>query len=1168
MSVSPSSNRAPSRGSGLGAMKQKPNTPDNAEGNICVSPDGDSECDGQRPLSQSGTRWVRFFPEISSHFSLVSPVSSRHQSTSSYETATISQYSRHSRQSSRDLGDIFELNTGSSSQCSTDLVDDASSCYSRRSSVTSLGSEFSPSAYNSADAYSIISPTMVGVFDDSASIYRSGSTRSQGSRRSRKSIKRTPSARNKPLPCPPPIQMEPLSIRHKHRYPRQHQPTIREDTLHEDRESSLLVSSRPQSQLHKQRRHHPTLSQAAEELESALADLAERNDKEEIGMYSPHTSPSLSATATTSMPRLDAPLQVSRGNMDMIATRPAPSPPTGHRKSNSSSSSGSDSSSCKKSLMSLVSAQTDDTMKHAKKPHKDKGRGPFSFTVSLPTFGALKAKTTKNRGDGHFRSHRRSASGSELLQRAVRQEVRPASASTPEAAAKENETIGSAQLLNVPVRTQRSTSVNSERELRLKLPRLQTKEVQPSGMLCAAQPSTKPTINNSNTHEASQEKEIVPQPQPRRRSKTLSLNSEGTMPDQPAGTGISVPIGQYEMPTLTTTLNTNSDPIAIYELDAGLPEQQIKSPVAPSPFVPSGEMPGTLPDEIVELILRRCNELQDLFNFAVMNRQFYRVFKSRELELIQNTVYARSPPAWELREMSPPWDSEWQVLFDLDAPVPEYTPSLYLDRYTRDLYTLVKLKSLILARCSTFLRPETIRGLAGQDDTRADEIDDAFWRVWTFCRIFGCGKGREGDIVGQMDWLNGGIMAKNKQSSMAMSISEPFGINDVLFEPPEGFGLGNEGGLSQGQLYDMTEIWTCLGVLLQPIHSKCEAARKAGVFDGHDVANKDPVKEESTLGLFSVPIAIDLVLTLHAEEWTSYVLTLGPSAVLALASIATVDNADEIFQRAQSLGLTKWEEADASRSSFFREAVSKAYRPQTSARKMHPLHQTGSNSSRSSAGSNPSPSDNLLTGDPQRRRQAAYAIQLRNRRNQNGGRPNPGVEERPISSYVEIMNRLAGAPPHPLYQQVPPLPTSTPTPEYTPSPQPRVPTAGTLSTQVPQARAPRAAVSLLQPQVLDPTDQAMDMIVNELGFNADDAKWALKITDTGEGINVNAAVSLLMQEYNQSSLEPSAGSSADGSSYGHGYSPPPSVYQGQHCNSILSSVMQRPDAVASGWRWA
>jgi hypothetical protein len=32
-------------------------------------------------------------------------------------------------------------------------------------------------------------------------------------------------------------------------------------------------------------------------------------------------------------------------------------------------------------------------------------------------------------------------------------------------------------------------------------------------------------------------------------------------------------------------------------------------------------------------------------------------------------------------------------------------------------------------------------------------------------------------------------------------------------------------GLSQKQMYDLTEIWTCMGVLLQPLHGKCIEAR-------------------------------------------------------------------------------------------------------------------------------------------------------------------------------------------------------------------------------------------------------------------------------------------------------------------------------------------------------
>ncbi|KAL4884018.1 hypothetical protein BJY04DRAFT_215894 [Aspergillus karnatakaensis] len=1017
-----------------------------------------------RTPSWTGTRWTRFFPELSSHFSLVSPVSTHHQSISSSSEQNLS------HRSSTASEETADPRTGPSSLWSDELADDASSCYSRRSSVTSLGSEPSASAYKSADAFSIISPTRAGVFDDSASVYRSGS---------KMSMRRSPSvaeSKNKPLPSEPPIQMAPLSIRRKKKQPE----TITEDALDEFLES--IESDRSNNS------NEPTLSQAAEELENALAGLVEHNDP---------------------LPRLDTPLQVSRGKMDMIASRPAPIPPI--------------------SPLNRKKASNED-MIHAKKPHK--GRASWAFTV--PGFGKKV-----------HRPHLRSLSGSNVVAGVERKHVLAqgaesaatavgaATASTSKRPEKDNAGSG---FLSPPQLPQRPASVSSERELRLKLPRLQTKEVRSSGMW------SKP-LDISAAETLPKDK---PKPKPR---KTFSFEPEGTMSKSKLEiAGPSKPVGPY------CEMSFDSGPIVIYELDAGLPSQQIKSPVTAPPFVPRGEMPGTLPDAVVASILRKCGSLADLFNFAVMNRQFYRVFKQHELDLIKDTVYAMSPPAWELREMSPPWDSEWQVLFDLDAPVPEYSPSIYLDRYTRDLYTLVKLKSLILARCGTFLRPETVRGLAGIDDARASEIDDAFWRVWTFCRIFGCGKNREGDVVGQVDWLNGGIKAKNQHCSVAMSITEPFGMNNVLFEPPEGFGGGNHGGLSQSQLYDMTEIWTCLGVLLQPIHGKCKEARKAGVFDGHDAPEKDPAKEEATL-----------------EEWTSYILTLGPSAVLALGSIATVDNANEIFQRAQSLGLTKWEPADASRSFFFREAVSRAYKPrQTAPRKSRPLRQSGSNSSESSVSSSgsspasPSTSVNSAT-NPHRRRQAAYAAQLRNRRNQNADLSY--IEERPISSYAEIMNRLAGAPAHPLHR--PSLPNSIPPPPPSSFPStaasPPLPSQpATRNIQIPYSRPPRPVMAPVLPQIRDPADQAIDMMVRELGFKEEDAKWALKITDTGEGINPNAAVSLLMQEYQRQNQGQT-----------HGYAVPSQLQPGQR-NSILSSHMQRTEGVglgvavpgANGWRWA
>ncbi|KAL4927504.1 uncharacterized protein BDV17DRAFT_282581 [Aspergillus undulatus] len=1097
----------------------------------------------ERTPSWSGTRWTRFFPELSSHFSLVSPVSSRHQSLDgackSGAPSIISNIS--SIRESLAESDSTVTTTGTSWLWSDELVDDidaASSCYSRRSSLTSLGSEASASAYKSADAFSIISPSIAGVFDDPVSVYRSDSNMSKVS------VKNL----SKPLPSEPPIQLAPLSIRRKKK---QSPVTSATPTIHEETRDGILDSMRPAGagaqQLHDHgKRHHPTLSQAAEELENALAGLVvERNSGD-----------------SEDLPRIDAPLQVRRGNMDMIATRPAPSPPR-------------DASRVTKSSKAKASPSPDEEMNNAKKRDKGRASSGFSFSVAVPGLGF----GWKSHLQLH-RPHLRSLSGSSVAALERRKSHDALTAITAATKRNENESVGSrtssSSLLSAPVPPQRPASVNSERELRMKLPRLQTKTKEEQQSSAGGVP---PALASPADPVAAAEDDAplqieVLQPKPR---KTFSFEAEGTMTKMKTKSkSKNAAAGPYEMEADSRSTGSRRGQETIYELEAGFPAQQIKTPVATTPFVPSGEMPRTLPDEIVVMILRQCSSLPDLFSFAVMNRQFYRVFKGHELELIKNTVFQMSPPAWELREMSPPWDNEWQVLFDLDAPVPEYTPSLYLDRYTQDLYTLVKLKSLILARCGTFLRPETVRGLAGVDDDRAAEIDDAFWRVWAFCRIFGCGKGREGDVLGQLDWLNGGVVATNQHSSVAMSISEPFGMNNVLFEPPEGFGRGNQGGLSHAQLYDMTEIWTCLGVLLQPIHGKCEEARRAGVLNGHDVPAKDPAKEEAILG---------------TEEWTSYILTLGPSAVLALGSIATVDNGNEIFQRAQSMGLTKWDSADASRAIFFREAVSKAYKSRESTPRVSASsRQTGSNSSRSSASSHnrshsrndTASSSNSIntntTDEPHRRRQAAYAAQLRNRRHPI----NPSyAEERPISSYNEIMSRLAGAPSHPLYrpdQSAPPVPSlpssfSSSSSQHSSSNRPTQPTNPPHPIQVPYSapppsrpRAPRGPVF---PQIRDPADQAIDMMVRELGFNVDDAKWALKITDTGEGVNPNAAVSLLIQEYQRHSYQPVGGGNG-AYQYGYSYAPPTGTGHGQgQRNNILSAVMHSQEAAGGGgWQWA
>ena len=244
-------------------------------------------------------------------------------------------------------------------------------------------------------------------------------------------------------------------------------------------------------------------------------------------------------------------------------------------------------------------------------------------------------------------------------------------------------------------------------------------------------------------------------------------------------------------------------------------------------------------ERVLLRILQSLETLIDLFAAATVSRGFYRTFKRHELSLVKNALWCMSPAAWELREMSVP------------SGFIDYSPSLYLQHYIRDIYTMVELKAMMLEHCKSFLRPDTIKGLAGETD-RSPFIDDAFWRVWTFCRIFGCGRGREDDIVGQMDWLKGGKLAKQQSTDTnTLAISDGVAMNSVLFNPPRGFSRGNRGGLTAEELYDMSEIWTCLGVLVRGYHGFRREAREFGIFERANIASGDIERENAILGMWS-----------------------------------------------------------------------------------------------------------------------------------------------------------------------------------------------------------------------------------------------------------------------------------------------------------------------------
>ncbi|RAO65061.1 uncharacterized protein BHQ10_001073 [Talaromyces amestolkiae] len=460
-------------------------------------------------------------------------------------------------------------------------------------------------------------------------------------------------------------------------------------------------------------------------------------------------------------------------------------------------------------------------------------------------------------------------------------------------------------------------------------------------------------------------------------------------------------------------------------------------------------MPTHMTDEVVLALMKNVDNLDALFKYAQVNRQFYRVFKNNELPLIKNALFNMNPPAWELREMSPPWSDNSDGLKDPDAPVPEYTASSYLHHYARDVFALVRLKALIYARCSSIVRSETIGGLTGENDVRAAEIDEAFWRIWTFCRIFGCGKNREGDLNGQIDWLNAGYLAKKNKSGATVITAEPFfSMNNVLFDPPSGFGDGNRDGLTCNQLYDMLEIWNCLGTLVQGFNRECKDARVAGIFDGLDIPVGDIAKEEAML-----------------EEWTHYILTLGPSALVGLSSLSPDHSTEEIFTKAKQMGMTKWEapEDGGTRSSFLREAIARAYDSRVS------IQQKLSNSPVSNGGS----VDSAAT-----RRERIRNLTINSTRN-TGQPENSSWNDGDDASTHRV-------------------------PPYT--------CVNNDGTSMAPLLSPPPRYSVTEARLIDPVDKAIHRMVHELGFSERDATWALKITDTGDMLDINAAVQLLVRE--------------------------------------------------------
>jgi hypothetical protein len=141
----------------------------------------------------------------------------------------------------------------------------------------------------------------------------------------------------------------------------------------------------------------------------------------------------------------------------------------------------------------------------------------------------------------------------------------------------------------------------------------------------------------------------------------------------------------------------------------------------------------------------------------------------------------------------------------------------------------------------------------------------------------------------------------------------------------------------------------------------------------------------------------------------------------------------------------------------------------------------------------PSPdlSDPILAS---RQKVAVHAAEIRAKRSEPGFKALPPSEDRPMSKYPDILEKLD-------------MPTPSP-PMPSPRPQTALPTYSQTLTHHPSL--PLLTVPS-GPQVRDPVDVAVERLVG-MGFEERRAKKALADTDSGNSVDFERAVEVLVRE--------------------------------------------------------
>lgn len=1016
----------------------------------------------------------------------------------------------------------LEKSTGSDSSDDAGDQDDRSSNYSGRSSRSSMSddpTQEKPIDRNHSIAFSIMSPTAAGVFDGAPS-----ATRMPSRLRIYKSSTSLAVDMNKPLPpepgmdhvaplnvpgnarpgslcrrnAPSPLTISRNSFMDTSPYLLSRMSSVRSKYTPADLDildaAFAKTSPNPNAQAAFYTHVESSLSQAQMELEAQLGTIKEEP------LYHPNM-----------VPGMNDPLQISRGPNTMVPSRQAPPPPSALKLSDGSIS-GRTKKLQKKTPVHVALQMRSD-------PSRDSSDSEFGFArrpnlTSAPVRAASIVKANKILG--------KEEPVPVSMEREVSTESSYSSSRSPDyndssspTTSREDSSTPETDVSSVP------ETDHAFEEVRARLELLSPKK----------EPHQFVAYNSFNPHYSQSVSESLDKQSWKAQSNTATAdyfadnNAEDrkdsiapeifvTPTEGPTQSQVENAMSKYNARELSRVhpslrLRTGSEDLRPRSL-ASIAMSEIPDMYATLPSPGSGmetarqsmaaddadrTISANAAEKVLLLILQNLDNLQDLFATATVSRGFYRTFKRHELSLMKNALYGMSPAAWELREMSAPYPG-----LEGTSPTLDYTPSLYLQHYMRDMYTMIALKSMILIHCESFLRADTITALAGGETERATQIDDAFWRVWTFCQVFGCGSNREEDIVGQIDWLRGGsLAAQQRKNSNAFELGSDVVESGVLYSSPTSFGRGNLGGLSAEELYDMTEIWTCLGVLVRGFQGKRQEARESGIFQNADIADGDIEKEDAILGKQSFLALQTHLLTPFLEEWTYHLLTLAPPTVLDVTSPTSL--AATTFTHARTRGYTNWTPPTVSRATFLKEAVSRVYQEKISLQRTPPPSSPKTtDSSPTLPDSSPAHPQSVNDTNAARWRCARHAAEIRAKRNDPSFNLLPTSEDRPMSEFPSVLEALSTT--SPTAPPMPPLPT-------------------TITITSAHARTPseidsaKSVISALVvpagPQVRDPVDLAVDRFVR-MGFDKGKAAKALAETDTGNSIDFGAAMEWLVRE--------------------------------------------------------